>query len=175
MNWLIPKSIYTIWSDFRLEIQHDIKFETGCCYHLKGQNGTGKSSFIKKILIPLLQNQTSEQCILYLEQQVQSQFDAIKAHAALQKPSVHINTVDGMFDYQLKQLSFQLDTEPRPVIIILDETIFSDLINPWLSKTGIESICLVYISHQDFVFSGFTKVKEIAFKPISTQQSKIDI
>lgn len=174
MNWLIPKSIYNIWTDFRIETQQNIKFETGCCYHLKGQNGTGKSSFIRKILIPQLQNRTSEQYILYLEQQVQSQFDALKAHAALQKPSVQINSVEHMFSYQLRRLSHFTEKDPRSAIIILDETIYPEIINEWLQEADLEQVCLIYVSHLDYNFTGFSPIKSIRFQLVSAGLSKAE-
>lgn len=175
VNWLVPSEFYKIWADFSLEIGNDLIFAAGKCFHLTGENGAGKSSFIKQVLIPLLIKQPASQYILYLEQQVQSQLDAVKANAALQKPAVHINTVDEMFDYQLKQLSLQLAAEPRPVIIILDETILSDLINQWLNKVSVEQVCLIYISHQDFDFPDFKEVIKINLKPVSGSLSKVEL
>ncbi|MFO7659930.1 MAG: hypothetical protein R6V77_03365 [Candidatus Cloacimonadaceae bacterium] len=175
MNWVVPAEVYHIWTDFSLEIDSELVFAIGKCYHLTGQNGAGKSSFIKKVLIPQLLKQQSLQFILYLEQQVQSQLDAVKANAALQKPAMHINTIDEMFDYQLKQLSRQLAAEPRPVIIILDETILSDLINQWLNKVSVEQACLIYISHQDFDFPSFKEVIKINLKPVSVSLSRIEV
>lgn len=173
VKWPVPSELYKIWSNFALETSSDLVFETGKCYHLIGENGAGKSSFIRKVLIPLLLKQPASQYIIYLEQQVQSQLDAIKANAALQKPAMHINTIDEMFDYQLKQLSRQLDIEPRPVIIILDETILSDRINQWLCKVSPEHVCLIYISHQDISFPGFKTVSKISFTPLSVSLSRI--
>jgi len=173
MNWLIPAFKYEIWTEFQLEITSDIEFETGSCYHLKGQNGSGKTSFVRKVLIPHLVKNPSQQYILYLEQQVQSQLDAIKAYAAIQKPAVHLKNVEEMFEYQLNLLSAAFEQEPRPIIIILDETVYPLVINQWLQQTNIEHICLVYISHLESNFAGFKTIKQINFYPASANLTRI--
>ncbi len=173
MKWLIPASTYKIWTDFSLKLDHDLVLETGKCYHLTGQNGSGKSSFIKQVLISHLLKQPESQFILYLEQQVQSQFDAVKANAALQKPSVHINNITDMFDYQLHQLSHQMKKEPKPVIFILDETVCLEQIVNWLNKNSTNQVCLIYVSHLQIDFPHFSEVSSIAAKPVSASLSRI--
>lgn len=173
MKWLIPNSTYKIWADFSLKLDHELVFETGKCYHLTGQNGSGKSSFIKQVLIPFLLKQRGSQYVLYLEQQVQSQFDAVKANAALQKPSVHISNITDMFAYQLHQLSLKTEKEPRPVVFIMDETVCFEQISSWLARQSLEQVCMIYVSHLQITFSHFPEVESIAVKPLSAKLSRI--
>jgi len=148
MNWIVPASTYSVWSDFSIEVSKDFTFESGRYYQLTGDNGSGKSSFIKRILIPQLLINQAQQYVLYIEQQIQSQFDAIKAYAALQKPPVQIHTFAEMIDFQLQKLSEQLKDQYRPCFFIIDECQSIQRIVQTLSHLKVKQYCLLYVSHR---------------------------
>jgi ABC-type sugar transport system ATPase subunit len=148
MNWIVPASNCPVWSVFSIEVTKDISFECRRHYQLTGDNGSGKSSFLKRILIPQLLTNPSQQYVLYIEQQIQSQFDAVKAYAALQKPPVQISSFEEMVDFQLQTLSEQLKVQDRPCFIILDECQFTQRIVQTLSRLKIKQYCLLYVSHR---------------------------
>jgi len=74
-----------IWPGFRLELPAPLEFQTGFRYHLRGLNGSGKSSFLSRVLLPRLIGNVSYYN-LYFEQQMSLQLDAVRAYAALCKP-----------------------------------------------------------------------------------------
>ncbi len=149
MKWKINADNYQVWPDFTIDITKDITLRTNSQYHLIGNNGSGKSSFIKKVLIPLLQNNPEQQYILYVEQQTQSQFDAVKAYAALQKPPVEVNTFSDMIVALFADLKHQLALSDRPCTIILDECQLTDNIIKELALLKASQYCLFFITHQE--------------------------
>jgi Cdc6-like AAA superfamily ATPase len=149
VQWTLRPDFYLPWKDFQLEVKHSLLFETGSCYHLAGNNGTGKTSFIRKVLIPYLQRQPYSQYVLYIEQQVQSQFDAVKSNAALGKPPLHIESLQDMIAYLIAITNRHLIANPRPLIIILDELHQLENVLNWLSKKQLHDVCLLFVSHVD--------------------------
>jgi hypothetical protein len=149
MPWIIRPNLYSPWKNFLLEIKESITLETGNCYHLSGNNGAGKTSFIRKVLIPFLQQSPYQQYILYVEQQIQSQFDAIKAYASIRKPEVKINDTQEMITYQIRTINELQRFEPRPLMVILDEPTNPEIFMKWFSQVTLNSLCLLYVSHSD--------------------------
>jgi ABC-type multidrug transport system ATPase subunit len=147
MIWKIPAARYQSWPDFTIELKQDLVLMTGECYHLNGMNGAGKTTLLRKVLIPELQKQPLRQYIMYLEQHVQSQFDALKAHAALQKPSVHIYSRGEMLAYQISIFQQSVRHRPRHLFIIADECEDSDKLSQWLAGLELDSFCLIYTCH----------------------------
>lgn len=147
MKWIVPCQSYLLYKSFFIKISKDLCFETDKSYWLKGKNGSGKTSFIKKILVPLLQRNPDEQYIIYVEQQIQAQFDAIKSYCLLQKPAIEIHSLPDMvkvlFDITLVRLNYI----KRPMIIILDEYYDVDVINSSLTKFNPDMYCLIIVSH----------------------------
>ena len=175
MNWIIPSSLYNPWKDFSIELETDLTLQTGLIYQLKGDNGSGKTSFIKKILIPQLLKKPEEQYILYIEQQVQSQFDAVKSYAALQKPAKHITNTEEMISFYFEILTRKLEQESREVVLILDECILPEAVNTQLMKLEKYGLCLIYIAHQDYSFKTEMKKAEFLFKQIDQHKSLLVI
>jgi len=175
MNWIIKSGVYNIWQNFDIEVKQDIIFETGCFYQMEGVNGSGKTSFLKKVLLPQLQRRPDDQYIIYVEQQVQSQLDAIKSYALLQKPAVRICSIEDMFDYQLNHLSIFLQQSPRPVIMIIDETTFYDKLNLWLDNYSAYEIFVVFATHQVHELENRYPQKIISVCPINQQLSNITL
>ncbi len=174
MSWLIPASSYQLWPDFRLEFFRDIVLENGNCYHLQGNNGAGKTTFLKQLLIPMLERDPSRQYVLYIEQQVQSQLDAILAYAALNRYLLPIRTAEDMLDYLLELLHCQLQKSTRPVILILDESIIPGILQKRMAELDQSSICLLYTSHQEVEIAGNLNLKQLRFDVISPQLTRLE-
>lgn len=173
MNWLIKASTNNVWSDFKIEVTADLVFEAGSIYQLDGDNGTGKTSFIKKVLIPEILLNPDRQYLMYIEQQIQSQFDVVKAYAALQKPAVQIHTFTDMVDYQLYKLSQQLITQSKPCFIIIDESSLLTRIVQTLSRLKVKQYCLVYVSHQKCEIPVNKEILHLKIESINTGLSRI--
>jgi len=175
MNWKIEKSSYQPWKDFTVLIDNDLTFSTGCVYHLKGQNGSGKTSFIRRILIPFLQSEPQGQYIFYLEQMIQTQYDAIHAYAALSRPACQISNFNEMVTYLMENLSSYCKKEPRPVFLIIDEFPDSELISKLLSYSDLKDCCLVYTSHHECIFDQSENLSTIEFVLSGTDQSRVSL
>ncbi len=137
---VIPAGKHLLWQQFNLEICCSIAFEQGKHYHLQGENGSGKSSFINRILIPRLKE--SGCYILLFEQQMALQLHAIKAHAAIFSPGRRIVSEQDVISYLLDDLKATYMNKPRDVYIIADES--HELM--MLSECSIPH-CLIYTSH----------------------------
>jgi hypothetical protein len=167
MNVTIPASVYQLWKGFSLEIKRDLSFNPGFVYRIKGANGAGKTTFIRKLLLPAVQKTPETQYILYIEQQIQSQFDAIKAYAAMQKPAVGIDTFSAMISYLLSLYENVRSSSYRPLMIVCDECQYDDLICQYLQKLEASSYCLIYISHTASAFDNLNQVTDLNLEAIS--------
>ncbi len=142
--------VYQVWKSFSLQFDNKISFENGMTYRLSGSNGSGKSSFIKRVLIPELQK--SQIRYLYVEQQVQNQLYAIKADAAIKKYAYSINDDGSVVDYLLQSL---IEAEPdynNPCVFILDETQHYQKVYDFIYTTGMPFV-VVIVSHQELLES----------------------
>jgi Cdc6-like AAA superfamily ATPase len=173
MDWAISRGHHNIWQDFSLVVKGELILKTGFSYRLTGRNGSGKTSFIKKVLIPRLQSNPFLQYIFYVEQQVQSQFDAVKAHSAFKSPDFRMVTTDDMVLCQLKLLNEQYKKEPRPVIVILDEYEAPDFLTKWMRQITLSNICLLTVSHSDTSDDDMTGIFALEFKPITSSLSEV--
>jgi hypothetical protein len=170
MNWIIPASDYQVWTDFKISFNNDLSLTTGNIYSLKGNNGSGKSSFIRKILIPYLQKNPQNQYVMYIEQQVQSQLDAVKSYTAMQKPPVRIETTEEMTTWLMANLKDSVQKAPRPVFLILDECSISN-INLITSGFEANQICFLYVSHCPCEFMPELNQHIIEFKLLNQYHS----
>ena len=173
MNWNIAAGDYQIWNDFSIQVPSDLSFKTHYAYHLTGVNGSGKSSFLRKVLIPQLMHSPEDQYIVYIEQQIQSQFDAVKANAALHKPLVRIDSFEDMINYLIKCVSIQMNKQSRPCLIISDESALIEQIQANLTKYDIVEYCLVFVSHQDCIIKRELPVIELNFRSTSPTSSTL--
>jgi Cdc6-like AAA superfamily ATPase len=175
MQWVLTKSVYPVWDSYSLSIVEDIILKTGESYRLIGNNGTGKSSFIKKILIPTLQSNTEDQYIIYIEQQVQSQLNAIKSYSMFHNSASEINTVSEMILYYFNSLKQSIAQNDRPIIIILDECFEIELIESLLSEFNKHQYCLIYVSHSELDSVCGSECKEISFEQVNNQLSSVKL
>lgn len=172
MRWIIPAIEYKVWPQFSINCNNNLIFETGFCYYLSGDNGTGKTSFITKVFLPKLISDVSSQYIIYLEQHGQIQFDILKAYESIHNVHMHLGDEADLFSNLLELLSKQLRLEKRPIVIIIDESIYSDILDNWISAQNDLEICLLYIAHHDYIFKSFGICKSINFM-MDSQNSSI--
>jgi len=143
----IEAATLQLWPGFRLELPAPLEFHTGFRYHLRGFNGSGKSSFLSRVLLPRLNGNFS--CYkLYFEQQMSLQLDAMRAYAALCKPRQLLTSEKDVIDFLLRDLFNRLRESPRPVYVIMDESPHTIFIARCLQEQAANS-CLIYTSHQE--------------------------
>ncbi|MCB5245875.1 MAG: hypothetical protein WC179_00295 [Candidatus Cloacimonadaceae bacterium] len=158
---------YSIWDDFSLELSSDLTFHTGALYHFYGANGSGKSSFIKELLIPSLRKQ-KDIFLLYFEQQMHFQIQAVKAYASIMPPRREIHNEIDTVDYLLDNLLLNYTQEPRPCFIIIDESPYELKIYEFIHR-NIKDYCLMYSAHSELL----PATQKLEFIPISSSVSKV--
>ncbi len=142
----IDAGTYDLWPQFSLEIPDAIATKSMQCYRIKGANGSGKSSLIKKILLPILKK--SDCYYLYLEQQMLAQLFAVKAHAALSKYPHPIDDEAQVTSYLLENLKSELQGRKRLCCFVLDETAQYQRVFDFIREHDLEYVCII-ISHDD--------------------------
>jgi ABC-type multidrug transport system ATPase subunit len=153
---------HQVWSEFALNIRTPLRFEQGCRYHLHGDNGSGKSSFINRILLPLLKD--SSCYILLFEQQLALQLHAIKAHAAIFNPKRSILNESDMIRYLYDDLAIAYLQHPKDTYIISDESHYPEL----LLRCSTHH-CLIYTSHNVFV----DNAQQVRFDLVNPELSEV--
>ncbi len=161
---------YECWQGFRLHLESDINLSLGTNYYLHGANGSGKSTFIKKLLLPSLQSSRNQVFSLYIQQHFHLQAYLIKAEAALLYPEHRPHSMADCLDYLLCGLSKALEICSRPVVIVADETPKLELLLQYLNKLPQPS-CLIYSMHGDHKQPA--ALQSIHFEPLSPYESKV--
>ncbi len=168
MTLSIPTGELQIWNNFSLWIEHDLEFETGKTYHLQGNNGSGKSSFLSRVLLPHLQNSSSY--LLYLQQQMHTQLYAVQAYAAVMKPPQILKTEQEVVNYLGNDLVRNYQLSPRPAFVLVDESRFeAELVG--IISLNCPLTCFILASHHGQP-SGATLVR---FEPVTPNRSKVCI
>lgn len=160
---MIKAGYYQVWPDFALEIGSDLSFEQGKSHQLQGANGSGKSSFIQKLLIPALRARKGAY-IVYIEQQMHLQLFAIKAHAAFHAPGLRISTPSDAAMYLMQDLKKAYAANPGDIYIVSDEC-------PCLHLLQALKLphCLIVIDHHE-VLPG---AEQIRFEAQNQNLSKV--
>lgn len=157
---VIPPGRYSLWQGFDLILRQELSLGIGGIIHLSGDNGSGKSSFLRRLLIPRLQEIKPDIYQLYFEQQSALQLFSVKAHAAFQKPPRQINNEEQMTDYLLDNLELAMRKQSRPVILMIDE---SPRLESIISRVRQHPVCIVFASHH----SRIQDARSISFNPIN--------
>lgn len=129
-----------IWPGFSLNLDRPLTFQTGESYYLKGANGSGKSSFIHRVLLPEL-NDRHDLYVLCLQQQMHLQIYALRAQAAIFKPGFAIRNEEDVWRYLWQDLAVRQDE--KPVYVIADEAFNLDI-----PEDIHRPVCLIYSSHR---------------------------
>ncbi len=163
----IEAGTHQIWPGFDLQIASELHFTSGLT-HLQGPNGAGKSSFLTQLLLPRLVKNPAYYC-LYFEQQMQLQITAVKAYAALMKLRVQVESEADAVDFLLQDLLRSYEAEPRPSLVLMDESLHAERIKAFLDKK-IPDYSLVFSSHGEL----FPSARSVVFKPLSPSRSLVD-
>lgn len=167
---LIKAGDYKLWPDFSLSVECDLILPPEQHYYLQGDNGSGKSSFIRKLLLPLLK-QTG--CYhLYWEQQIHLQHYIIRAHAALHHHPIPAATDLDCLRYLLMDLALAYHQQPRATHFVVDEcTFFQELVN-LVQESGIPT-SLIYSHHDGKLLD--TDCQTLVFTKLSSSQSVLSV
>ncbi len=145
----LDQAIYPIWENFRLELSQTIELYAGKIYHLQGSNGSGKSSFIRKCLIPALK--TKGIPYIYLEQQMRAQIFALMADAALSEYKSPLQTEADAIEYLLFKAEQNRAVNSLALVCICDESAYSQRVYQVLSEKGWDfAMLIVAHDHPDF-------------------------
>ncbi|MCB5270993.1 MAG: hypothetical protein LHW56_04025 [Candidatus Cloacimonetes bacterium] len=157
----LPAGKREIWPGFTLAIDKPLLFQPGASYYLKGANGSGKSSFIHRVLLPEL-NGRKDLYVLCLQQQMHLQLYALKAQAAIFKPGFAIREEGDVWRYLWQDLAERQDE--LPVYVIADEAYNLDI-----PQDLQRPLCLIYSSHR----YQLEAAQILEFVQVSTQETVI--
>ena len=166
----IPQGPIFCWQDFSLLIEKKLTFEPGKIYHLQGENGSGKSSFLIHCLLPVLESKKDLIYRIYLQQLFHLQGYAIKSHSAFYKPELDLRSELDCVQYLLNNLFETFSQDPRPVYCIVDENLRLAEIYHYLKESGIP-FCLIFCEHSSFSIT--EEVNIINFQLIAPNQSRV--
>lgn len=163
---LLPKGDYQVWESFSLALPADLDFGPGIHY-LSGANGSGKSSFITRLLLPRLL-QDPDIYSVYLEQQMHLQVTAVKAYASVIKPHRKINSEADTVDFLLQNLLGAWQERQRPCYVVMDESLYAERVLAFLNG-NLPSFSLIYSAHTLLL----PATRTLSFKPLSPTRSEI--
>ncbi|MBM4404155.1 MAG: hypothetical protein FJ042_07230 [Candidatus Cloacimonetes bacterium] len=167
----IPAAKHALYQGFDLEITMELTFLAGNRYLLNGVNGSGKTSLLQKILLPLLLAHPERQYIIYLEQQMRGQFLALKAHAALHEYHHPLVNESDAVEYLLYDLGHCLQRQPRPVFLIIDESVAAQPIRDYWAEHR-DSSCLLEVSHGEDQDHRVWKILQFTLAKVDLAQVK---
>ncbi|MCB5253157.1 MAG: hypothetical protein RBR69_04310 [Candidatus Cloacimonadaceae bacterium] len=136
----LPAGKRDIWPGFALSWKNPLSFQMGKSYYLKGDNGSGKSSFIHSVLLPALSGR-KDLYVLCLQQQMHLQIYALRAQAAIFRPGFAIRSEEDVWRYLWQDLASRQDE--LPVYVVADEAHSLDI-----PQDIQRPICLIYSSHR---------------------------
>jgi len=166
----IAPGIVSCWQDFSLLIEQELFFLPENIYYLQGENGSGKSSFIKHSLLPVLETQRNLFYFLYFQQLFHLQGYAIKSHSAFYQPELKLKSEWDCIQYLLHNLSEIYAIESKPVYCIVDENLHLAEIYRYLKESGIP-FCLIFCEHSSFSIA--EEVNIINFQLLTPNQSRV--
>lgn len=151
----------TLWETFIIQIESQLQIESGKCYHLEGANGSGKSSFIKRILIPTLSKQAIP--YIYIEQQMRSQLFALMADASLRDYEQRLQSEQDAIHY----LMSCLEVINMPLVCICDESSYVQEVHASLVASGKE-FSMIIVSHEQLQIECDSWIMKL-ISPIATR------
>lgn len=142
----IPAATYPCWPGFDLLLETDLVFTGKRVIYLSGSNGSGKSSFITKVLLPKVKVTATPCYTIYLEQLFHLQAYSIKAEAALKHPEKRLLSNADCLAYLLNDLELAQKKQLRPVLAFADESHFLLDLYHFLEASGFD-YSLIYSIH----------------------------
>ena len=160
----------SVWKGFALILPQALELSSGKIYKLEGANGSGKSSFIKHFILPMLKQNKAEQYTLYIEQQMHKELYAIKADAAIKGYRDKIDSEKAAINSLLNDLKAALEIEQRSVVAVLDETSYLDEIVAELQLLCAE-LLLIFCDHRGQLAT--VQDVTITFRQLSVGQTEV--
>ena len=166
MNITLPADRYPLYQKERgggiiLELREDFILRCGEVWLLTGDNGLGKSSFVRRILLPAARSESGDApLICWFEQDFQLQCEAIRARAAaLGKPipSNEENAMTALLDDFAAAAG-----ENREVLYLFDEAEMYTTI-PGLDARLAPRRTLLLISHSDATLARYPQARRLNF------------
>ncbi|MCK9557118.1 MAG: hypothetical protein PHO85_06630 [Candidatus Cloacimonetes bacterium] len=156
-----PHSRLQIWPHFCLNIIDEINLLCPGSYYLKGSNGSGKSSFINQVFLPIMRERTDLHLIV-LQQQMHLQLYALRAWAAIYYPGRIVANETDVWELLWDDLTALKDD--KPVFVVADEAH-----NIRIPEGLTHPVCLIYSSHNYQIQAD----NVLEFKPISPDESEL--
>lgn len=161
----IEKGLYHIWDCLKLRLDSDLDFRVNQSYVLIGDNGSGKTSFVKQLLLQKCKSVPDRNFhLFYIDQDFLLQYHAIQAHSAANKRfngkiKSYDDAIRYMYDYYKKCLS-----DNEFLFLVFDEVeMYADL-EPFLQDRDKYSSIIVLVTHSDIILRKIADANIIGFK-----------
>ena len=166
MNITIPAGSCPLYQKERgggitLKLCEDFILRCGEVWLLTGDNGLGKSSFVRRILLPAARNESKDfPLICWFEQDFQLQCEAIRARAAALGKTIPANEESAMT--ALLDDFATAAGEEREVLYLFDEAEMYAAI-PGLDSRLAPRHTLLLISHSDDTLARYPQARRLNF------------
>ena len=173
MTITIPPDNYPLWEHLTLSVPQTLTFALRRQYLLVGDNGAGKSSFIKRVFIPAFERQADQRLFLwYVSQDFLMQFYAIKAHSALhqrEKSAIHSPeaAIAYLFDCYRNALK-----DGAAIAAVFDESEAVVSLRPLIEEIAALRSMMLVITHQQEVMNALPNAKHLEFRRLDSQRSE---
>ena len=173
MNIIIPADDYRIWERLTLSVPESLDFTLGQQYLLVGDNGAGKSSFIKRVFLPAFEAQADRRFLLfYVTQDFLMQFYAIKAHAAYhqrEKSAIHSPEAAIAYLYDCYRAALN---DGAALAAVFDESEAVVRLRPLIEEIAALRSMIVVITHQQELMEALPAAKRLEFRRLDSQRSE---
>ncbi len=158
----------------QLFIENDISIEMGKNYFIIGDNGVGKSSFIKNILLPQINLASSNKFLFfYSEQDISVQFKIMQAYyIGLKKNEKSFSSHEealGFLKNKYLEADFYVN---KHIVFILDEIDQYINLNQFMEDLNNENATVILTTHNQ---NRINCIKSPTILPIKKQSDNLSI
>ena len=173
MNIAIPADDYRIWERLTLSVPEPLDFRLHQQYLFVGDNGAGKSSFVKRVFLPAFEAQADHRLLLfYITQDFLMQFYAIKAHSAFhqrEKSAIHSPEEAIAYMYACHRRALQEDTA---LAAVFDESEAVVRLRPLIEEIATLRSMILVITHQQELMDALPNAHRLEFRRLDLQRSE---
>lgn len=185
----LTAQVYQVWHDFRIKLSSEIKFEPNYLYLFTGDNGAGKTSFLRKVILPELQK-SKEFFPAYLSQDFAHQYYSIKAYSVYDNNNSVVNNFSEAINYYLQRLSNDISKD-KIIFLMLDEAEVYHKLKELTTPLKNHQVIFLLITHNPEILSLFSrksdeknwlkalfpekKMINMAFSKTKEDESRIDV
>ncbi len=173
----IPGGDYRVFKQLELQLPCDISFNTGDTCFITGDNGLGKTSFLKNILIPEIQKAIPEKNLLlfYVEQDFTLQFYAIRAYAAAAGGmQVGFRRFGEAISYMADIFSRFATEKEYTVFLVFDEIEIYERFSDVLERLKNMNKIVVMITHSPRTLRSVPGCRIIRFSQVSKTLTRVE-